>query len=126
MASSPLGSFDPFATHPFTNGSGIIPQAPYPSQYPMQFASAQRQSQTYYPSSPPTHYSSYAPSSTSSGASTPSTSPSTPLYSPRPHRASPSNAKPIFVPFQRSDASSPELVLKKKVPYMTNTMVVGK
>ncbi|TFK27396.1 hypothetical protein FA15DRAFT_701998 [Coprinopsis marcescibilis] len=106
--SSTLGSFDPFATHPFTNNSGIIPDTPRPSLYPMQFSST-RQPQSHYPQYCPT-------SQSSSGASTPSNGPHSPLYSPQPQRGS-AASKPIFVPFHRGDASSPELILKKKVAY---------
>ncbi|KAH6918995.1 hypothetical protein BKA70DRAFT_37496 [Coprinopsis sp. MPI-PUGE-AT-0042] len=105
-AQSPLASFDPFANHPFTNGSGLMPEAPYGSAYPMQFAAA-RAPKSYYPSpaSSPAH----------SGSSTPSSrGQSTPLYSPQAHHGS---SKPIFVPYSRSDASSPELVLRKKAAY---------
>ncbi|KAJ7582850.1 hypothetical protein C8J56DRAFT_233348 [Mycena floridula] len=31
---SPLASFNPFAEHPFTNNSGLMPAPPQPSQYP--------------------------------------------------------------------------------------------
>ena len=114
MPQSPLlGSFDPFATHPFTNGSGLVPEAPQPSEYLMPMPSRSAKP-AYYASS---SYS-YTASPASSGASTPaSTHASTPMYSPRPLQQAPAG-KPIFVPFQRSDTSSPDLVLKKKVPYL--------
>ncbi|KAJ2925200.1 hypothetical protein H1R20_g11864, partial [Candolleomyces eurysporus] len=110
MPQSPLlGSFDPFATHPFTNGSGLVPAGPQPSEYLMPMPS--RSAKPAYHAS--ASYS-YTASPGSSGASTPaSTHASTPMHSPRP-----TGGKPIFVPFQRSDTSSPELVLKKKVPYL--------
>ncbi|KAF5324503.1 hypothetical protein D9611_004288 [Ephemerocybe angulata] len=108
--SSLPGSFDPFATHPFTNNSGLVPASPQPSQYLMPTPSRGAR---------PAYHSqfSYATSQSSSGASTPSSHPTTPMYSPRPQAA-----KPIFTPFQRSDTSSPELVLKKKGA----TYLVGK
>jgi hypothetical protein len=31
---SPLGAFDPFAMHPFTNTNGLMPRPPPPSKYP--------------------------------------------------------------------------------------------
>ncbi|TEB36207.1 hypothetical protein FA13DRAFT_1237645 [Coprinellus micaceus] len=107
--SSLPGSFDPFATHPFTNNSGLFPNTPQPSQYLMPTPSRGGQP-------PSSYYSSYSypASQSSSGSSTPSSQPMTPLYSPR---AQPMG-QPIFTPFKRSETSSPELVLKKKVPYL--------
>lgn len=110
MSQSSLpGSFDPFATHPFTNNSGLFPESPQPSQYLMPTPSRGGKSSS-------SHYSaySYPASHSSSGASTPSSHPSTPLYSPR---AQPMG-QPIFTPYRRSEASSPDLVLKKKVAYL--------
>ncbi|KAF9452262.1 hypothetical protein P691DRAFT_805145 [Macrolepiota fuliginosa MF-IS2] len=122
-----LDSFDPFATHPFTNGSGLVPQPPKPSQYPIPIPSPRR------PSAFSPTYSQYnedytKPSSSSSDSSVSSASPSSPVYAPQPRRkpvsTSPSRSptspvQPIFVPF-RKDTSSPELVLKKKAPATKN------
>ncbi|KAI0071812.1 hypothetical protein K474DRAFT_1686901 [Panus rudis PR-1116 ss-1] len=112
MTHTVLSSFDPLATHPFTNNSGLLPKPIPPSQYPH-----------------------HVPSSTSMTNSSPSTTSQTkrqqqqqqvPLHAPKPSRASGSPAKPtstsrqrapIFVPF-RPERSSPDLediLLKKKV-----------
>ncbi|CAA7265437.1 unnamed protein product [Cyclocybe aegerita] len=114
MPQSPLlASFDPFATHPFTNGSGVPPRPPLPSSYPVPIPS--RQAQPYYGGT----ITQYPPLS-SSASSTSSSQSSTPLRAPRPQRAnSPMTpARPIFVPF-RKDASSPDLVLKKSPKQFT-------
>lgn len=83
---SNLSSFNPFATHPFTNNSGLAPQPPRPSKYP-------------HPIPSPSHL--VAPQTSSPY-----------VKSPQPQRGAgnPGNAptKPIFVPF-RQDNSSPEL-----------------
>ncbi|GLB35399.1 hypothetical protein LshimejAT787_0209640 [Lyophyllum shimeji] len=44
MSPSILDSFDPFATHPFTNGSGVIPEPPPPSEYPLLIPSPRNRS----------------------------------------------------------------------------------
>lgn len=119
-----LESFDPFATHPFTNGSGLMPRPPKPSQYPIPIPSP-RQTSTFSSSySPPTSQS----ASTSPTSSMTSCSPSSPPTAPQPRRhptsTSPprfptsSSQQPIFVPF-RKETSSPDLVLKRKVPVST-------
>lgn len=81
---SNLSSFNPFATHSFTNNSGLAPQPPKPSKYP-------------HPIPSPPHL--VAPQTLSQ-----------PMKSPQPQRGGSRNAptKPIFVPF-RQDNSSPEL-----------------
>lgn len=124
-----LKSFDPFATHPFTNGSGLQPQPPKPSQYPIPIPSPRRPS-AFLPT-----YSQYygnstqsPSSSTSSESSMPSKSPPFPIHAPQPRQGplvpNPSTSpasppQPIFVPF-RKDTSSPELVLKKKAATTKN------
>jgi len=100
MAPLELRSFDPFAIHPFTNSSGVIPPPPLPSQYPTHTPSVNMHSYTVQ--------------------GTPSSQPPSPLYAPQPRHvmtspSTPSMAKPIFVPF-RKDSASPDLVLKKKSP----------
>ncbi|TFK72182.1 hypothetical protein BDN72DRAFT_836575 [Pluteus cervinus] len=119
MPSSVLEGFDPFATHPFTNGNGVLPPPPQPSQYSFPIPSTQKFPQADTSGNPPLS-SSYSSQSSSSGsvasmnsnASSPSHSStsSSPLIhtSSPPPRAQP----PIFVPF-RQDSSSPDLVLKK-------------
>lgn len=103
MSHSVLASFDPLATHPFTNNSGLMPKPAAPSQYPHPISSSLK---------------------ASSSPSAPSKQNTMPLHAPKPQshtqRSSPhkSTAKgPIFVPF-RPDRSSPDLddiLLKKKV-----------
>ncbi|KAI0781311.1 N-terminal glutamine amidase-domain-containing protein [Trametes elegans] len=99
MSNSVLSSFDPLATHPFTNNSGLMPKPSQPSQYP-------------HPS----------PSKTASatGGQGPIILTTTPVHAPQPKRAVPKSSssapKPIFVPF-RPERSSPDLediLLKKK------------
>ena len=96
-------SFDPFATHPFTNNSGLLPKPAAPSQYPHAIPSSSVK--------------------TSSTAQGPIILATTPLHAPQPKRAAPAKTgpaggpKPIFVPF-RPERSSPELAdsrLKKKL-----------
>ncbi|EKM83022.1 hypothetical protein AGABI1DRAFT_125499 [Agaricus bisporus var. burnettii JB137-S8] len=118
-----LESFDPFATHPFTNGSGLIPQPPKPSQYPIPIPSP-RQSSSYSPC----REGGSNPASASSTSSMTSGSPSSPPTAPQPRRhpastslprfSTSSSHQPIFVPF-RKETSSPDLVLRKKVPVST-------
>ncbi|KAG6919952.1 hypothetical protein DXG01_013301 [Tephrocybe rancida] len=110
MTHSILGSFDPFATHPFTNGSGVIPAPPMPSQYPIPIQSPRTHS-TY-----PAYSSPGGPSPPPAG--TLQTPPQ--IKAPRPQRlpSPPSQSsvtRPIFVPF-RQETSSPDLVLRKKAP----------
>ncbi|KAF8162948.1 hypothetical protein B0H34DRAFT_693524 [Crassisporium funariophilum] len=128
MAHSPLQSFDPFATHPFTNNSGLAPQPPLPSPYPVPIPSPHRQSSrsTGYPKYPDLSTSSSSTSSVSSTSSiysSSSTQKTLTPHSPIPLRrdqqlsSSPKMAssptRPIFVPF-RQETSSPDLVLKNK------------
>ncbi|KAH8108171.1 hypothetical protein BXZ70DRAFT_43669 [Cristinia sonorae] len=104
MSHSVLASFDPLATHPFTNNSGLMPKPTPPSQYPLPIPSSAK---------------------ASSAPSAPSKQNVLPVYAPQPkpagqQRLSPgkTNTKgPIFVPF-RPERSSPDLddiLLKKKV-----------
>lgn len=96
MSNSVLSSFDPLATHPFTNNSGLLPKPAPPSQFPHASKAAH----------------------TSHG---PIILTTTPLQAPQPKRASPAKSnssapKPVFVPF-RPERSSPDLediLLKKK------------
>ncbi|THH32981.1 hypothetical protein EUX98_g1204 [Antrodiella citrinella] len=102
MSHSILASFDPLATHPFTNNSGLMPKPTPPSQYPLPIPSSQQRQKT-------------APSA-------PSKQHTLPMHAPQPmsQRSSPmknGSRAPIFVPF-RPERSSPELddiLLKKKV-----------
>ncbi|KDR81786.1 hypothetical protein GALMADRAFT_239979 [Galerina marginata CBS 339.88] len=123
MASSPLlESFDPFATHPFTNGSGVTPQPPPPSVYAVPIPSTNTYRRYYMEA-----LSQYPQLSTSASSitSTRSTESSPPrLHSPRPQRRSPAltsskttpaSPQQIFVPC-RKHTSSPDLVLKKRLP----------
>ncbi|RDB24107.1 hypothetical protein Hypma_008726 [Hypsizygus marmoreus] len=111
-----LDSFDPLATHPFTNNSGLAPDPPMPSQYSIPIPSPR------IPTHLPTFSSS--PGTSSSPSSQPSTSPDTRLKAPQPRRitAPPTSrssvARPIFIPF-RQETSSPDLVLRKKSPSKT-------
>ncbi|KAG9223763.1 hypothetical protein CCMSSC00406_0004896 [Pleurotus cornucopiae] len=87
--SSLLNNFDPFATHPFTNTSGIMPEPPRPSQHT-----------SSYPAT------AYQPSQPSRNLSQQQGTPRSPNGQ---------ATQPIFVPF-RQDTSSPDLsqILKKK------------
>ncbi|KAI0831761.1 N-terminal glutamine amidase-domain-containing protein [Trametes gibbosa] len=102
MSNSVLKSFDPLATHPFTNNSGLLPKPVAPSQYP--------------------HHSPSKAAPASNGVSQgPIILSTNPVHAPQPKRApqpksSSSQHKPIFVPF-RPERSSPDLediLLKKK------------
>ncbi|KAL0947066.1 hypothetical protein HGRIS_013207 [Hohenbuehelia grisea] len=96
-----LDSFDPFATHPFTNNCGLVPQPPQSAPYPTSLFSLPRRS--HMPSKPQAS----SPSSTqapSKGMSSPK--------APQPRYAS-SAPQPIFEPYRR-ETSTPDLVLKKK------------
>ena len=104
MSNSVLSSFDPLATHPFTNNSGLLPKPAAPSQYPHPHPSPSKAVPT------------------ANGASQgPIILTTAPVHAPQPKRApaqksSSSGPKPIFVPF-RPERSSPELediLLKKK------------
>jgi hypothetical protein len=114
MTQSPLPkSFNPFIDHPFTNGSGIAPRSALPPPYPAPLPS--RHVQTYHPKT-----FSYPLSDSSSAASTdsnPSSRSSTPMHSPKartPSMVSPPASR-IFDQV-RKDATTPELVLKKRLP----------
>ncbi|TCD65623.1 hypothetical protein EIP91_002428 [Steccherinum ochraceum] len=104
MSHSVLASFDPLATHPFTNNSGLLPKPTPPSKYPLPMSSSVK---------------------TGSNMSAPSKQKSSiPLHAPQPQshtqRTSPNKSStkgPIFVPF-RPDRASPDLddiLLKKRV-----------
>lgn len=108
-------SFNPFAIHSFTNGSGLMPRPQLPPSHPVFIPSSHLR--TYHPHaiSPEA----YPPSDSSSVASTdsnPSSRTSTPIHSPK---VCPSSTVPpprqIFVPF-RKEAATPDLVLKKRLP----------
>lgn len=72
-----LEGFDPFATHPFTNGSGVIPPPHQPSQYSFPVPANQKFHPDFSPSDPPsgsfsaseTYEYPASPSSASSSAS---------------------------------------------------------
>ena len=110
MTKSLLESFDPFAVHPFTNNSGLLPNPPRPSLYPLPIRSL------------PNCSSSQPPSPRS-----PSPDSFIPIQAPQPHNPSsallgtftPSPRKPIFVVF-KPERSSPELedILKKNTTSM--------
>ncbi|KIM49421.1 hypothetical protein M413DRAFT_21651 [Hebeloma cylindrosporum] len=128
MVQSPLlESFDPFATHPFTNGCGLLPQPPPPSLYAIPIPSSHSKPKELqkYPDL------STSASSISSSSSTKSLNFATPLTSPQPQRPPPSSSvtpssppgRQIFVPF-RKDTSSPDLVLKKKTPWRSNNSTI--
>ncbi len=131
QAPKPLpDSFNPFATHPFTNGSGVVPRPPPPT-YQVHIPSSH--ARTYYaetmaPEALALSTSMESTSSISSSNSNASSQSTTPLHSPKPSRiapfAPPATARQIFVPF-RKDASTPELVLKKRPPVLvpSNSMV---
>ncbi|KAI8998995.1 hypothetical protein BD414DRAFT_476652 [Trametes punicea] len=103
MSNSVLASFDPLATHPFTNNSGLLPKPAPPSHYPHPHPSPSK-------AAPASNGASQGPIIL------------TTVHAPQPKRASPSKSsssgpKPIFVPF-RPERSSPDLediLLKKKV-----------
>lgn len=115
MVQSPLlESFDPFATHPFTNIRGVMPEPPSPSAYLMPVP--QTRDTTKHPRYP----------STSTSASfnvcpvghrsirSPQPRRHPPQYSPT-GMSPTSPTRQIFVPC-RKPTSSPDLVLKKKAP----------
>lgn len=106
-----LDSFDPFATHPFTNNSGLAPRPPQPSQYP---------------ASPPQKHNFPSPQSAPS-SSPPATQNHSPVKAPQPRIPPPgspntsNSPRPIFVPFKQ-ERSSPDLgdIVKKKSQPKTN------
>lgn len=98
-------SFDPFATHPFTNGSGLMPKAPQPYPYPRPIPSAAQNNPQLYAQQP---------------SSVPTMQTPAQFHAPQPMRPSShqlASAKPqhVFEPF-KLDRSSPDLqdVLAKK------------
>ena len=104
MSNSVLSSFDPLATHPFTNNSGLLPKPVAPSQYPHHVPSSKAHPHAHAPAQGPIILT------------------TTPVHAPQPKRALPPKAnshsgpKPIFVPF-RPERGSPDLediLLKKK------------
>jgi len=109
MSQSSFASFDPLATHPFTNNSGLLPKPAQPSQFP-------------HPLPSPL-------SAANTSALTPAQLQALPqMHAPKPKlpsstsksrtsKSGPGASRPIFVPF-RPERSSPELddiLLKKKV-----------
>ncbi len=104
MSNTGLSSFDPHATHPFTNNSGLLPKPAAPSQYPHPIPSSKALPYGHAPAQGPIIL-------------------TTPVHAPQPKRALPlktsshsSAPKPIFVPF-RPERGSPDLediLLKKK------------
>ncbi|PCH38455.1 hypothetical protein WOLCODRAFT_43048, partial [Wolfiporia cocos MD-104 SS10] len=108
-----LASFDPLATHPFTNNSGLLPVPAQPSQFPHPLPSPLRTEHTELP----------APAKPGTATTPPPT-----LRAPKPRAPPMAKSKsamsaprrPIFVPF-RPERSSPELdeiLLKKRVSDM--------
>ncbi|OCH90302.1 hypothetical protein OBBRIDRAFT_812793 [Obba rivulosa] len=104
MSQPSLTSFDPLATHPFTNNSGLLPKPTAPSRFPRPI--------------PPAAKTVHADPSRAPAPRT-----AAPIQSPAPKRGAPSAkpgssaAKPIFTPF-RPERSSPDLddiLLKKRV-----------
>ncbi|CCM03692.1 uncharacterized protein FIBRA_05837 [Fibroporia radiculosa] len=110
MSHSTLPSFDPLATHPFTNNSGLLPKPAPPSQFP-------------HPIPPPIDLRTAGSMHTLTQGQLSNLS-APPFHAPQPKRPSKPSSKsssngprPIFVPF-RQERSSPELddiLLKKKV-----------
>ena len=108
MSHSVCATFDPLATHPFTNGSGLLPKPTQPSKYPSPIPSAMKAG---------------IPSHAQHAAQIPATPTRNafPVHAPQPKRStpkpSPATRGPIFVPF-RPERSSPDLddiLLRKKV-----------
>lgn len=122
---SPLpDEFDPFATHPFTDNSGITPKPPLPSAYPLYIPSSLAESV-------PRNHNEGTPKSLFAMASLASTDRPTQstdnfaeLRSPQPRKfvalnaasTSLSPARQVFEPF-RQVTSTPELVLRKNSVY---------
>lgn len=108
MSQSILATFDPLATHPFTNGSGLLPKPAQPSKYPRPVPPVLRAGVP-----PPAQQPAQRPTDPSKNAAS--------IHSPQPKRStpkpSPNTRGPIFVPF-RPERSSPDLddiLLRKKV-----------
>ncbi|KAH9842531.1 uncharacterized protein C8Q71DRAFT_207363 [Rhodofomes roseus] len=100
-----FSSFDPLATHPFTNNSGLLPKPAAPSQFPRPIPATLKADAATVPV-PSSHNAIRAPQ---------------PRKAPPPSKSSAKSAssgpRPIFVPF-RPERSSPELddiLLKKRV-----------
>ncbi|KAI0730115.1 hypothetical protein C8Q72DRAFT_746527, partial [Fomitopsis betulina] len=94
-----FASFDPLATHPFTNNSGLLPKPVAPSQFPRHIPTPLRDATA-------------APLSNANAIHAP-----LPRKAPSPAKTTSSGPRPIFVPF-RPERSSPDLddiLLKKKV-----------
>ncbi|KZP20777.1 hypothetical protein FIBSPDRAFT_861215 [Athelia psychrophila] len=91
MSSNHLSAFDPFATHPFTNNSGLVSRPAKPAQYQAH------------------------PSRAPHSAPTPAQAAPQPRRPPHAKPTGPLPTQPIFVPF-RQDNSSPDLdaILKKR------------
>jgi len=105
MSQPAFASFDPLATHPFTNNSGLLPKPTPPSQFPHPIPSQLRTSYSDSASTPG-QPSLHAPQPKLSSSSSKSIT-----------RSNSNAPRPIFVPF-RPERSSPELddiLLKKKV-----------
>ncbi|KZT28521.1 hypothetical protein NEOLEDRAFT_1058217 [Neolentinus lepideus HHB14362 ss-1] len=112
MSHPVLGSFDPFAVHPFTSNRGLAPQPPQPTGFPAPIPTAMLVPSAAAPVSPSSTPSSTPPSSQN------------PLHAPRPRRAySPASSntssrqqQPIFVPFrpEQSSPDLPDILIKKK------------
>ncbi|PPR04981.1 hypothetical protein CVT24_010439 [Panaeolus cyanescens] len=107
--SSALDSFDPFAVHPFTNGSGVIPQPPPPSRYPAPIPAFH--SKPYYMTNQPAYpdLSTSASSSNLSTSPTSSTSSSVPNSPPQMFSSTPSTSRS----FNPKDGTSPSALMKK-------------
>ncbi|KAH7910647.1 hypothetical protein BJ138DRAFT_1152420 [Hygrophoropsis aurantiaca] len=93
MAESPLASFNPFAAHPFTNGSGIVP--PHPVEAPADTSRYNFQSSVAPTMFPESDLSQKSPV----------------VQSRKPQRyklQAPGHTEPIFVPF-RPEKASPDL-----------------
>ena len=123
MSNSVLSSFDPLATHPFTNNSAVLPKPAAPSQYPHHVPASSKSVHSAAHPHPHAH-----PHAHAQGPIILATTPAPAhghghVHAPQPKRAaapakagSSSGPKPIFVPF-RPDRSSPDLediLLKKK------------
>ena len=94
MSNATLKSFDPFATHPFTNSQGLQKEPPHPQTYSNRSAA---------PSSLPTQQ-------------TPA-----PIHSPMPRQATQhQQQKPIFTPFHK-DRASPDLPVDALMKKSTST-----
>ena len=106
MSRTVPASFDPFATHPFTDGSGLTPKAPQPYPYPRPIPTSQSQQQFYTTQQPSSVPSQQTPMS---------------FHAPQPVRAQqvPPTAHHVFETF-KLDRSSPDLqdILSKKSVFL--------